>query len=376
MSNTTVSLVEKLNIATFWINQIVPVLQIAFGTFGNVFNIIIFIRRPLCINPCSTYFLVGSVNNCFVIYVALLTRYLASSWDVDPSATNTVLCKLRNYFIYPSLTLVLWFVALASIDRFLSSSPNARFRQMSSLSAARKNIACTTLLIFLSYAHVLIYFGTAASGSVSICIFYPYQYIVFLSFFGPLVSCILPIVLMSVFGILMILNVRNRHNRVDVQANNARLQRLRSNDRQLLVMVLFQVLITTLISTPYFALAIYNAVATTILQYKLSTSGQAIYNFAYNLFRLLYFTNPVIAFYIYTLTAPRFRVEMKRCTQDGLKSAVSVIGLTHCLPLRAQQALFGHARMGGNNQSTSLNKRGNAVRPILTQRSIDMITIG
>jgi hypothetical protein len=192
------------------------------------------------------------------------------------------------------------------------------------------------------------------------CSFFPYEYIVFLSFFGPLVSCILPIVLMSIFGILMLRNVRGIHNRIARQVNNARNERLRANDRQLVAMLLFQVLITTLISTPYFSLAIYNAVATTILQYKLSTSGQAIYNFAYNLFRLLYYTNSVIGFYIYTLTGPKFRAEMKRCTQYGLKSALSAIGLVQCLPLRAQQAL----RIGGNT-----------VHPIQNQRPINIITV-
>jgi hypothetical protein len=246
---------------------------------------------------------------------------------------------------------------------------------MSSLSIARKSIVLTTTFVFLGYAHVLIFFRTASSGSVSYCIFYPSHYIVFLSFFGPLVSCILPIVLMSIFGILMVLNVRNRHNR-DVQANNARIERSRSNDRQLLVMLLLQVLITTLISIPYFILAMYNAVTATILQYKLSTAGQAIYNFAYNLFRLLYFTNPVIGFYIYTLAAPRFRIEVKRCARYGLKSAVSAIGLTHCLPLRAQRALLVEDQRGTNNQSSSQNRRGHGDLPVQTQRPMDMIVIG
>ena len=375
MSNSATDRIQKLSTATFWINHVIPVLQIAFGTLGNLFNIIIFTRRALRTNPCSIYFLVGSVNNFFVIYVPLLTRYLASSWYLDPSATNTILCKLRNFFLYPTLTLALWFIVLASIDRFLSSSQNVRLRQMSSLSIAWKNTVFTTMFIFLSYAHILIYFGTASSGSVMSCIFFPDEYIVFLSFFGPLVSCILPIVLMSIFGILMILNVRRSHNRVALQANNVRVERLRSNDRQLTVMIFFQVFITTLISTPYFTLAIYNAVATNILQYKLSTSGQAIYNFAYNLFRLLYYTNPVIGFYIYTLVSPKFRVEMKRSTQYGLNSALSAMGLAQCLPLRAQQALLGQNQMGTNDQPMTLRKRRNAAPPIQNQRSMDIITV-
>ncbi|CAF4841233.1 unnamed protein product [Rotaria sp. Silwood1] len=109
MSNsTTDNLVANLNTATFWINRIIPVISIVFGTFGNLFNIIIFTRRSLCNNPCSVYFLAGSIANFFVMYVALLTRYLATSWNLDPAATNMIWCKIRYFLIYPPLCLVLW----------------------------------------------------------------------------------------------------------------------------------------------------------------------------------------------------------------------------------------------------------------------------
>ncbi|CAF4208453.1 unnamed protein product [Rotaria sordida] len=305
MSNTTSDLVQKLNIATYWIDQIYPLLQIAFGTFGNVFNIIIFSRRALRSNPCSLYFLVGSIDNCVVIGIGICSRYLASSWYWDPSATNIVLCKLRNFVIYSSLTLAL-------------------------------------------------------------------------CFFAPIISCILPIVLMSIFGILMILNVRRVHNQVGRHINNARNERLHSNDRQLAMMLLFQILITTLISTPYFALAIYNAVAIVMFRYKLSPSELASYNFANNLFRLLHYTNPVITFYIYTLTGPKFRVEMKHCIQHGLKSVLTAIGLVRYLPLRARQVLFGENQVMNTINIISLSqsrRRGNGVHPTQQKTTMSMTPV-
>ncbi|CAF1682040.1 unnamed protein product [Adineta ricciae] len=131
---------EKLELATYWINQIYPVLQIFFGTFGNLLNIIIFTRRDLHQNPCSLYFLIGSINNCIVIDFGLLTRYLASTWNWDPSLTSNVYCKIRNLLVYAPLTLSLWFIVLASVDRYLLSSPIVRFRRLSNLSMARKLI--------------------------------------------------------------------------------------------------------------------------------------------------------------------------------------------------------------------------------------------
>ena len=133
-------LIANLTVATYWINQIFPLLQIFIGTIGNIFNIIIFTRRELRNNPCSLYFLIGSINNCFVLDFSLLSRYLADTWKLDLATINNLACKMRNFFTQSSLTFALWFIVLASIDRYLSSSPHARFRQLSSLSVARKSI--------------------------------------------------------------------------------------------------------------------------------------------------------------------------------------------------------------------------------------------
>ncbi|UJR17556.1 hypothetical protein I4U23_004452 [Adineta vaga] len=172
--------------------------------------------------------------------------------------------------------------------------------------------------------------------------------------------------LMSIFGILTIVNVRSIRGQTDVNVNSARIQRLRSHDRQLSIMLLFQVIITIVISIPYFALAIYNAIAIVMFQYNFSSSEMAIYNFAYNLFRLLYFTNPVLTFYIYTMTGPKFRNEMKRCVRYGLKTIIGILGLRRCLPLRAQQILFGeNQNIQTNNVLLSrTKKRDNIIVPI------------
>jgi hypothetical protein len=244
---------------------------------------------------------------------------------------------------------------------------------MSSLPIARKNIVFTTIIIALIWVHVLVYFKIGPSGPGTInCISSPYEYIVFLSFFAPIVCYILPIAFMSIFGILMIRNVRSVRNRIVVQGNNVQNERMRSNDRQLVIMLLFQVLITTLISTPYFALNIYNAIVTIILQQKLSTSGVAIYNFILNVSRLSYYTNPVVSFYIYTLTGTKFRSEIKRCTLHGLKSVLGPLGLIQCLPVRAEQVFVVQDQSPSNNQPMALGRKINTVHPIQPQRSMNM----
>jgi hypothetical protein len=59
MANRAADLITTLNAGTFWMNHIIPVLQIAFGAFGNIFNILVFTRPSLHTSPCSMYFLLS-----------------------------------------------------------------------------------------------------------------------------------------------------------------------------------------------------------------------------------------------------------------------------------------------------------------------------
>jgi hypothetical protein len=375
MSNSTDDLVTNLNNGTLWINRIVPIVQLVFGTFGNIFNIIIFTRRILRNNPCSMYFLAASISNCFELCLVVLPPYLINNWHwADPATTNVVWCAIRAFLLYPSTCCVLWFIVLSSFDRFLCSSHNARVRQLSSVRIARKIIVLTIILFFLLYVHVLVFFRVLPSGSTTVCSVSPPAYIIFFNISLLIFSCVLPIILMSIFAILTVQNVRKLHNRVASQANDARNERLRSSDRQLVRMLLFQVLITTLISTPYSAVYAYGTLAISLLKTPLSTSERAIYNFASNLTRSVYLFNSVLGFYIYTLTGPKFRTEMKRCSRQGLKLVLTTTGLIQCLPLGAQQALPRENQIEANDESMTAARGGNTVHPIQQQQPIVMTT--
>jgi len=180
---------------------------------------------------------------------------------------------------------------------------------------------------------------------------------------------------MSIFGVLVIRNVHKMHNRVVPQAADARNERMRSNDRQLMRMLLFQVLITTVISVPYCAVTMYSTFAITLLKTPLSTLGRAIFSFISNVFSKLYYTNAVTGFYIYTLAGPKFRGEFKRCNQYALKIVLTTTGLMQCLPLRAQQALRGENQVAANNETMTVVRGRNTVHPVQQQQAMEMKVI-
>ncbi|UJR17520.1 hypothetical protein I4U23_004415 [Adineta vaga] len=297
MLNHTDNLTENLNTITYWIYQIIPVIQIIFGTFRNFFNIILFTRHSLRNNPCSMYFLASSINNCFEIYVV--------NWNWQSANTNTSWCMISHFLRYSIISLTLWFIVLSSFDRFLTSSHNADTRKLSSLLLARKTIVGIILISFVIFGHIIIVIRPIKIGSTTQYTVLSSAYIIFYNILFVIVSNVLPIILMTIFGILTVFNV-----------------------------------------PPFCCVSMNNTFARVLLQQQLSVSGTAIINFTANLLSILYYTNSVIGFYIYTLTGPKLRSEFKRCIQSGLNITL------------AQALLHNNLHMN------KYNNRRNRVHPI------------
>ncbi|UJR13150.1 hypothetical protein I4U23_000174 [Adineta vaga] len=311
--------VAILNNVICWLNYITVIPIIVLGTFGNLFNLIIFTRRSLRTNPCSWYFVADSIANLLCVYVVVVVRYLAISWNIEPAATSVFWCKLRAFLMYVSLGLSSWFIVLASIDRYLSSSYDIRLRRLSNLSMARKITLFIVLFMCLIHLHVFIFFDIYDSSGLIGCFITSYPYLMFFNFFHSIFTCLLPIIFMLVFGILTIRNIRHVRNRIGPQANTALNERWRTNDRQLIVMLLFQSLIAIINSIPFACSILYNTIYLYALNRTYSSTHFIIYNFIYNFSRILYYTCPMVGFFVYSLSSQKFRAEMKRCIRVVLK---------------------------------------------------------
>ncbi|CAF1368266.1 unnamed protein product [Adineta ricciae] len=337
MSTQLFELIQRINLATFWMNQIIPLFQIAFGAFGNLFNIIVFTRRNLRTNPCAIYF-------------------LAISWNVNLLQKSVFVCKLQVIGQYVPSSLMLWFPTLASIDRFLSSSKTRRFRRLSTPSIARRVSLGIGVVFVLLHVHIFVFVESLWTGYELVCTILSYDYFIFFNFFGPIVACVLPLALVFIFGLLI---VHNAHNRVVADTDIARNDRLRSSNRQLTTMLIFQVLITILISFPYAGTCMYYAFGLIMTRHRPSILEQVVYNCASNLALLLYTTNATIGFYIYTLTGSNFRLEAKRCLHTGRRWLVEKMGLVRFLRSEPQPTLVNTTSPGTINVITVHTKTEN-----------------
>ena len=307
-------IVTTLNLISFRLNQILPIIYIIAGTFGHICNIIIFSKRSQRTNPIAVYFLSSTVANLIVIYFGVLVRYLQDIYNIDPVNNNQIACRIRSFLIYLALSLSNWYILLGTIDRYLISSDDNRRRQLSTIKNAYRLIGILTIILSLCYIHILILYNIQTFTNTSnhlqnFCypqrgnyrIFNDIQVLVQFSF--------LPPVLMSIFVVLIIRNIRASHKRIANTVVAQHHARIKKRDLQLSKMLLVQVSITIICSLP---LATSQLLTTMTLTWSKTILRLTIESFFSQIGRLLAFFNCSISFYLYTLTGSQFRLEFRQ----------------------------------------------------------------
>lgn len=127
-----------------------------------------------------------------------------------------------------------------------------------------------------------------------------------------IISILRPLLLMVIFGILTILNVRESYLRInpinginshgnanETQSSNTGDRQRKRVDRQLSVMLFFQVTILTILSIPFPIQRLYSTITFSDSQTLLQST---INSFCYSLVLLLLYIALGLPFYIYTLS--------------------------------------------------------------------------
>ena len=216
MSTTTSTLVTQLSDlqAKLLIYYFTPVYII--GILGNILNIVIFLRRNLRVNACSQYFIGLSMAQIILFNSIGIIKMVASLTGYDLSQTMIAVCKIRIYLFVFSLGLMRQFLFLIAIDRWVVTTRNARIRKLSSLRVIRWLIIGSILFWVLYSIHTLIGYqitptkGCTYLGDPDYALFYSIQLTI---------SSFLTVIIMIVFSILTLHNVRNRH-RIQIVTQN------------------------------------------------------------------------------------------------------------------------------------------------------------
>ncbi|UJR32932.1 hypothetical protein I4U23_020393 [Adineta vaga] len=281
-------------------NRYFSIIIFLFGTIGSILNIFVLSHRELRNNSCSLYFLSSSIANLIAICFGLTTRML-SGWALDLTNTIDWLCKLRAFVLFFSRNIALWTIMFAAFDRWLLSSGNIHHRAKSTLKNAFRTILLIITLsaiiyspIFYCYKANLIQTPLKCYGETSLCrisndLLYAFVTILF------------PIIIMFIFGLQTIFNIRHVRNRIGIVNITVAKQKELSRkklDRQLFLMLFIQIILLSLFTLPQAIQKLYTTYESTQAQTSLDT---VIETFAFNFVLLLTYVANGMPFYIYTL---------------------------------------------------------------------------
>ncbi|CAF4302504.1 unnamed protein product, partial [Didymodactylos carnosus] len=247
-------------------------------------------------------------------------KFLLAGFNIDAGLLSLASCRIEYYTFWLSRALSSWYIALASIDRYLSSSISAQMRQWSSKQIAYRMVAIVTIIISFAYVHVLIKFTINVNkdkyGNVTslLCNGENGFYRTFAAFFHLTCYTIMPPLLMLIFGVLTVNNIRQQSNLVQPSTQTRATtksvnKKNRKTDRQLFIMLLLQVICIFLSTTPLSVQQLYSTLTASYVKDAYKMAQDSLFLSVVGNISSIAHCSP---FYIFTLAGAIFRRELKR----------------------------------------------------------------
>ena len=316
MSSESTYVTSLLQVQTYLYSFGGPILM-SLGTASSVLSLAVFVKKNLRKNPCAIYLTAYHIASLLLIYTTVLPQTLAKGYNVDPTSYNLPFCRFRFYTALLFDVLGPSYLILASIDRILLTSRHALTRQRSTPRLAYACITSVTLFWLLAESHTLAFCHIFVLGpNYKLCYFQSGNYYAFVSYYTVIVKGLLAPLLLLIFGLWAISNVRGLgrpapafDTTIDGErgVNVSRLNH--SKDRQLLLILLVDVGVYL----------IFNSMLSVVLTYQQIFGNQSQSNDDFRIrgFFLLVsvfsgYIPSCIGFYNYLVVSATFRNEAKK----------------------------------------------------------------
>jgi hypothetical protein len=275
------------------------------GNIGNVFIVILFNRQQK--SACSIYLISGAiVNNIYLLFLGFVELFPLTYNNGTVFAF--ALCKLRSYIPTVVGQVAKSMIVLACIDRYMITSDRATFRAFSTPKRAKyfvffSIIVWSLLAIFIPIMETIINGQCGAFGIYSS----------FLTFFVLIFVGLMPPIVSGILGYLTYRNTQKLRNRVQPIAQNTNVANtsLRRRDRDLMVIVISEVIVYIITSIPYPIILLEVTISNYIISNK-SVQYHQIESFMNTIAYLLLFINSAAAFYTYLISSKPFRQDFKQ----------------------------------------------------------------
>lgn len=304
--------VITLNFMAFQLNRYLSMFIILFGSIGNIFNLFIFRRPKHRTNPCAVYFFYASIAGLIALYSGLLSRIFAG-FSRDASATTEGLCPFRAFVVWVSTTASSWFLTYATVDRYCISCRDVRRRNLSNLRYTHRLMIITLIGGTLVFGETFYCYVPNLRNSPLTCYGRNLACRLYNEISSAVFFVFIPSMIMLVFGWATVKNVRKLILSITpTVASQGTARTIRKTDRQLIQMLIVQIVLSTIFNVP---LAIHRLYLTSTLRLVKGPLQSAIENICFQLFYLASFMTFGMPFYIYTLTGTVFKGECLVCLQ-------------------------------------------------------------
>ncbi len=264
---------------------------IVVGTVGNLLNIFVFMRLKTLREMTNSVFLISSFTGSLILlWSSRFPTSMLTITGVNPLVGSIVYCKIRYLFGRWGLNMPFTCVCLASIDRFLITSRNVRFRRFFTLKRAYILVTIFTLVyLAICMPDAIYYSGYSCTASATARATYKQ----FITYFNLIVTNILSMCVLGTFSILTWYNLwsggRGGHNHLQQQVNT------------MMLVEFSMAFITTL---PNFIYNIYSQATQSVVKSPLRTAEESLWSIVST---VLSFTIHVGTFYAYVIVSPAYR---------------------------------------------------------------------
>ncbi|UJR17694.1 hypothetical protein I4U23_004592 [Adineta vaga] len=236
-----ITLAEQVDQTTIYVQPIHFILSM----ITNILNICILRDRTLRSSPCTHYFL--SFSCASILYTCILCpTQILRRYNILWMNTN-IGCKLSPYLLFVLPLQASIMLILASFDRFCSSSSESiKLRSLSNVRIAQWSIIFSSILCALYMLPMMFIYDF--NSNLHLCIQYSNTPTTIYAFSQIGIYYILAPIIMMIFGVLTISNIRRQLTRIQprtcVRPN-------RRTESQLARMLIIQIAVHMIISLPF-----------------------------------------------------------------------------------------------------------------------------
>ena len=279
------------------------------GLVGNCLSILVFSRKALRSRSCSMYFLGLSVSDMSVLLGYTVENLLFHGYGLQ-LLSNAFMCKSIIFLIYASTDISNYLLTLAAIDRAVLVSNSLARARFCRKSMAKLLISSVVALFSLINSHFLFGFHVDHTGA---CLPIASQYIHFYvhhydSYIDIIKTVLVPFLVIFICNTFIISRFTHRQNSLAGSAFRRPSSRRREKDRQLTWFLLSTSILFVLLSLP----SEINDFVRSHLSERFQIRHLCELWASTSLFILVHQINHASHFYVYTLTGPIFRKELRK----------------------------------------------------------------